>query len=69
MSGADEHATSLALENRRRAREESKTLLMRYGQRGGASYKLAQLLTLSIVDVLVALLRNLKWVGLHATEI
>lgn len=69
MSGADEHATERALENRRRAKKESEVLSQRYGWRGGFSYKLAHLLSLSPVDHVVAWWRNLNWCGRYATEI
>lgn len=69
MSGADEHATERALENRRRAKKESEVLLQRYGRRGGLSYKLAHLLSLSLVDHVVAWWRNVNWRGRYATEV
>lgn len=69
MSGADEHATERALENRRCAKKESEVLSQRYGRRGGISYKLAHLLSLSLADHIVAWRRNLHWRGRYATEI
>ena len=69
MSGADEHATERALVNRQRAKMESEVLSQRYGRRGGLSYKLAHLLSLSLVDHVVAWWRNLNWRGRYATEI
>ena len=68
MSGADEHTTERALENRRRAKKES-VLSQRYGRRGGLSYKLAQLLSISLIDHVVVWWRNLNWKGRYATEI
>ena len=69
MSGADEHTTERALENRRRAKKESEVLSQRYGRRGGLSYKLAHLLSLSLIDHVVAWWRNLNWRGRYATEV
>ena len=69
MSGADAHTTERALENRRRAKKESEVLSQRYGRRGGISYKLAHLLSLSVIDHVVAWWRNLNWRGRYATEI
>lgn len=69
MSGADEHTTARALENRRRAKVESEVLAQRYGRRCGLSYKLAHVLSLSFADYVVAWWRNLNWRGHRATEI
>ena len=69
MSGADEHTTARALENRRRAKKETEVLSQRYGRRGGLSYKLAHLLSLSLIDHVVVWWRNLNWRGRYATEI
>lgn len=69
MSGADEHTTERALENRRRAKKESEILSQRYGRRGGFIYKVSQFLSLSFVDHLVVLWRNLTWRGRYAVEI
>lgn len=69
MSGADQHTTTRALENRRRSKEESKILIQRYGARRGISYKLAQLFSLSVCDNLVALIRTIFWRGKYVQEI
>ena len=69
MGGADHHATERALENRRKAAAETYILYDRYGLRSGLSYKLAQGLSLSLVDQLIVAWRNLTWKGKYATEI
>ena len=69
MSGADEHVTERALENRRRAGEESEILSRRYGRRGGLLYKLAQMFSVSLIDHLISWWRNVNWSGRYATEI
>ena len=69
MSGADEHTTERALINRQRAKKESEMLAQRYGRRGGLSYKLAHLLSLSLFDHIVAWWRNLSWRGSYAKEL
>ncbi len=69
MSGADEHTTARALENRRKARVESEILSRRYGRRSGIVYQLSQILSLSFVDGLWALWRNWKWRGKYASEL
>ena len=66
MSGADEHTTERALENRRRALLESKLLDQRYGRSHGLCNKLMRILTISPSDALVALGRELKWRGCSA---
>lgn len=69
MSGADEHTTKRALENRRRALLESKLLDQRYGRRHGLCNKLMRTLTISPSDALVSLGRELKWRGCSAKVI
>ena len=69
MSGADSHATERALANRRRALEEAGVLKQRYGGQTGWRAKFTRLVTLSLFDHLVAMWRNFKWRGRHATEI
>ena len=69
MSGADKHVTERALENRRRARLESERLDQRYGRRHGLGNKVVLILTLSLIDTLIAWWRNLRWRGRLATEI
>ena len=69
MSGADSHTTARALENRRKAGLESKILSDRYGLRAGFSYRLAHLISLSLLDFVVAKWRNFRWRGKYATEI
>ena len=69
MSGADEHTTERALENRRRAEEEGKVLDERYGRRKGFLYLLVQLLSMSLSDKLIATWRAFKWRGLNAWQI
>lgn len=69
MSGADHNTTARALENRRKAGLESLILDERYGARCGFKYKVAQLLSLSLVDHLIVFWRNLTWRNKYATEI
>lgn len=69
MSGADEHATERALENRRRAHLESKVLDQRYGRSRGLCSRLARILSISPCDTLVSLGREIKWRGLSAASI
>lgn len=69
MSGADEHTTARALENRRRAIAESEILSERYGCRGGWKYKLAQWLSVSVIDNVIAHWRTFNWKSKYATEI
>ena len=69
MSGADEHATERALENRRRALLESKVLDQRYGRSQGIGSRLALILSASPCDAFVSFRRELKWHGLSATSI
>jgi len=69
MSGADHNLTARALENRRKARLESVVLNNRHGLKKGWRTKVARILSLSIVDNMIALYRTLKWKGCYATEI
>ena len=69
MSGADEHTTERALENRRRALLESKLLDQRYRRSHGLCNKLMRILTISPSDALVSLGRELKWRGCSAKVI
>ena len=69
MSGADQHVTERALENRRRANLETITLSSRYGSRTGWRSKLVQLATVSPLDHLVAAWRNSYWQGRCANEV
>ena len=69
MSGADHTKTARALENRRKARLESVVLNNRHVLKTGWRNKVARILSLSIVDNIIALYRTLKWRGLYATEI
>ena len=69
MSGADQHVTERALENRRRANFETIVLSSRYGTRTGWRSKLIQLATVSPLDHLVVAWRNLCWRGRCANEI
>ena len=61
MSGADEYVTERAIKNRDNARRESLILDERYGHRGGMCYRLAQALSFSILDHLVARVRFFRW--------
>ena len=69
MSGADHNLTARALENRRKAGLESAVLDKRHGLEKGWRNKVARILSLSIVDNIIALYRTLKWKGRYATEI
>ena len=69
MSGADHNVTTRALENRRKAGLESSVLNNRHGLKTGWRNKVARILSLSIVDNLIAFFRTLKWRGRNATEI
>ena len=69
MSGADEHTTMRALENRRRACAESEILSRRYGSRGCLSCRFVQIFSISLIDHLVSWWRNVNWRGRYATEI
>lgn len=69
MSGADEHTTSRALENRRKAMMEREKLDMRYCRQYGWRSRLAYVLSLSPVDLCVAAVRTLRYRGCYATEI
>lgn len=67
--GANSYVTERALENRRKTTAECEIPRKRYGTRGGVSYRLAQYLSFSFADRIVALYRDLKWKGRYATEI
>ena len=69
MSGADHNLTARALENRRKAGLESAVLDKRHGLEKGWRNKAARILSLSIVDNIIALYRTLNWKGRYATEI
>ena len=69
MSGADNYNTTYALENRRKAIKESKILKERYGLHSGLSRKIACIISLSLVDYIISVFRNLKWRGCYAREI
>lgn len=69
MSGADDYATERALENRRRAILESKTLDSRYSRHYGWGNRMRMLFSFSICDNLIALWRTLIWRGRSTVEI
>lgn len=69
MSGADHNATKRALENRMRAKKETKVLISRYGLRKGWGGGLARVVTISIIDSIVAIYRTIKWRGCYANKI
>ena len=69
MSGADKHTTERALENRRNAQRESSILRERYGRRSGLRFYVAEILSFSLLDKIVAISRTLRWRGRHATAI
>ena len=69
MSGADEHTTARALENRRRAAAETYVLYERYGRRGRIAGKFVKWFSLSPLDWFIAKYRDFKWRGKYATEI
>lgn len=69
MSGADKHTTERALANRKKAHAESLVLAERYGSRGGLSYRVAHLLSLSVIDNIIAWWRTIRWRGKHAGQI
>lgn len=69
MSGADAHTTERALQNRNKAQQESRVLTERYGLQHGWSFYFVQLLTLSLLDHVIAFVRGMKWRGRSAREI
>ncbi len=69
MSGADDYASELALENRRKARAESKVIFQRYGLSRGPLYKFFMLLTISPVDFTISVLRSMRLRGVSAMEL
>lgn len=69
MSGADKHTTERALANRRKAHAESLILAERYGSRGGVTYRIAHLLSLSVIDNIIAWCRTMRWRGKYAGQI
>lgn len=69
MSGADKHTTVIALENRKKSEKESKILVKRYGLHSVIVRRLANLLSFSWSDLLVAKYRNFTLNGRNANEI
>lgn len=69
MSGADKSETERALNNRFRAKMESKRLNERHNLQSGWRSRFARFWSLSLIDNIIAAYRTIKWKGLNASEI